>query len=273
MVLALAWHVAVDTVAHQDIRQLAIDAHAYWAVDTRSLYHGAVIGDLDAFLYTPAAGQLLDPVGAVPWPLFYSIWLAGLLIVLVLLLGPVAAALTIFLPPVWADLTTGNVHILIALSIVLGMKWSAAWAMPLLTKVTPGIGLLWFAVRREWRPLFIAVGVTGGLAAVSYISAPSLWAAWLQVLGSNANEPARVLGWPLAMRLPLAAGLVIVGAWRGWKWMIPVASMLALPVLWENSVTVLFAIPSLIGWGPLGRLGNPPERAEIRSGQVGPEYR
>ena len=35
-----------------------------------------------------------------------------------------------------------------------------SWAFVLLTKVTPGIGLLWFAIRRRWRDLAIALGVT-----------------------------------------------------------------------------------------------------------------
>ena len=29
------------------------------------------------------------------------------------------------------------------------MRWPAAWAFVLLTKMTPGIGLLWFAFRRD----------------------------------------------------------------------------------------------------------------------------
>ena len=43
-------------------------------------------------------------------------------------------------------------------AIVLGFRWPFTWAFVLLTKVTPGVGLLWFAVRREWRSLAIALG-------------------------------------------------------------------------------------------------------------------
>ena len=46
----------------------------------------------------------------------------------------------------------------IAAAIVIGFRWPAAWSLVLLTKITPGIGLLWFAVRREWRSLAIALG-------------------------------------------------------------------------------------------------------------------
>jgi len=42
---------------------------------------------------------------------------------------------------------------LLAVAIAVGFRYPAAWALVLITKVTPGIGLVWFAVRREWCPL------------------------------------------------------------------------------------------------------------------------
>ena len=47
--------------------------------------------------------------------------------------------------------TVGNIHLLLGAVIVAGFRWPWLWALPLLTKVTPGVGLLWFALRREWR--------------------------------------------------------------------------------------------------------------------------
>ena len=52
---------------------------------------------------------------------------------------------------------------------MLGFRYPWTWGFVLLTKVTPGIGLLWFAVRREWRALAIALGVTGVIVAVSLV--------------------------------------------------------------------------------------------------------
>jgi hypothetical protein len=60
----------------------------------------------------------------------------------------------------------GNIEVLVALAVVLGFRWPAAWSFILLTKITPGVGLLWFAVRREWRSLAIVAVATGGIAAV-----------------------------------------------------------------------------------------------------------
>ena len=52
-------------------------------------------------------------------------------------------ALVILLPPVFMELAVGNIHILLGVAIAIGFRWPAAWAFVLLTKVTPGIGLLW----------------------------------------------------------------------------------------------------------------------------------
>jgi hypothetical protein len=59
------------------------------------------------------------------------------------------------------ELAGGNIEILIAVAIVVGFRWPAAWSFVLLTKVTPGVGLLWFAVRREWNQLATALVATG----------------------------------------------------------------------------------------------------------------
>lgn len=260
--LAWAWQFAVRIIADGGIDRFAIDAHAYWAADTGALYRGATIGELDAFLYSPIMGQLLDPVGFLPWPVFYGAWLAALVACLVLLVGPIPAAVLIFVPPIWADVTTGNVHLFLAVAIVIGLRWPAAWAAVLLTKITPGIGIVWFAARREWRSLATALGVTVAMAAVSFAVAPNLWLDWARVLTANTGEPPRLFGWPLALRLPAAAVLVFVGGLRGWRWSIPLASTLALPVLWENSVTLLLAVVPLLGFGPLGRFG----RASLAGG-------
>src|SRR3989442_1267745 len=83
-------------------------------------------------------------------------------------------------PPVAFELYHGNIRLLIAAAIALGFRYPAAWSFVLLTKVTPGVGLLWFAVRREWRRLAIALGVTAALVAVSLAFDFRLWQQWIQ---------------------------------------------------------------------------------------------
>ena len=86
------------------------------------------------------------------------------------------------------EVAGGNVSLLLAVAIVVGFRWPAAWALVLLTKLTPGIGLLWFAVRREWRSLAIALGATAAIVAVSFVILPDQWRDWVDVVIRNARQ-------------------------------------------------------------------------------------
>ena len=134
----------------------------------------------------------------------------------VIWLGWRSALLVLAFPPVALELYHGNVQLLMAAAIALGFRYPVAWSFLLLTKVTPGIGLVWFAVRREWRPLGIALGFTGALVLGSLLVDPQLWVDWLNesILKTAGGAPLGPfsIAIPLAIRLPLAALLV---AWAG----------------------------------------------------------
>jgi hypothetical protein len=152
------------------------------------------------------------------------------------MLGPrcAAALLLLPLPFVWQDLLTGNIHVLIAAATILGFRWPAAWAFVFLTKVTPGVGVVWFAVRREWRALAIALGCTATIAAISFLLAPGLWQEWFGVLLVNASGPAGGLSVPLpiTLRMPVALAIVVWGGLTDRPWTVPLAAFAMLPVIW-----------------------------------------
>ena len=110
--------------------------------------------------------------------------------------------------------------------------------------MTPGIGLAWFAVRREWRQLGLALGVTAGIVAVSYALDPAQWRQWIDVIAASSSTPTTV-GWylpvSLLVRLPIAIVVAAVAGLTGRAWLLPVAVALALPVLWLNSLAILAA--------------------------------
>jgi hypothetical protein len=223
-----------------------VDAEAYWGLTVDRLYVDVHLGDQDAFLYSPVVAYLFLPFSSLPFEVFYAILAAVNLAALVWILRPELAALSLFLIPVSNEVARGNVHILLAAAIVLGFRYSGTWAWVLLTKVTPGVGVLWFGVRREWRALGIALGVTGALVAVSFLLTPDLWFRWFAVLtGSVEITRPSVLEVPVLPRLVVAAVLVAVAAWRGWFAMVPVAAMLALPAIWVNSLAMLVAVVPL----------------------------
>src|SRR5690348_6311250 len=96
----------------------------------------------------------------LPWPVFAVAWAAFLFAVYLWMTGRRNWLPLLAFPPILFELSMGNIHLLLAAAIVLGFRWPAAWSFVLLTKVTPGVGLLWFAVRREWRSLAVALGAT-----------------------------------------------------------------------------------------------------------------
>src|ERR1041385_6824401 len=144
---------------------VGFDAFAYWNLDIEHPYRLAA-GALGAFTYTPVPARLFAPAALLSWPAFLTIWIA-ILIATIIWLGWRRALLVLAFPPVAVELYHGNIHLLIAAAIALGFRYPGAWAFVALTKVTPGGGVLWFAVRREWRPFGIAVGTTAALVAIS----------------------------------------------------------------------------------------------------------
>jgi hypothetical protein len=142
----------------------------------------------------------------------------------------------------------GNIELLVAVAMVLGFRWPATWSFVLLTKITPGVGLLWFAIRREWRSLAIALGATVAVIAVSAALQPDAWQRWPQVLIANAgkNGTWAAVPVPFAVRFPLAVALIVWGARTDRRWVVPVGGMLALPALWYGGLSIMLATLPLL---------------------------
>jgi hypothetical protein len=227
------------------------DARAYWAVDLDSLYARGQVGGEDAYLYSPAFAQLMWPLTLLPWGVFAGLWAALNLGALVWMAGPVVAGLLLIVPgsPVIDEVGTGNIHLMLAAAIVLAFRWPGAWALPLLTKVTPGIGVLWLAGARRWSSFALALGATLAIVAVSFALAPQLWFDWLEVLTGNVDRPIptdiAIIPGPLWARTAVAGVVAVAGGWRGWRWSVPVAATLALPVPWSSGLTILVAVIAL----------------------------
>jgi hypothetical protein len=221
------------------------DAYAYWAIDLNDLY-GRSIGntsDLGAFRYTPAAGQLFAPFHLLPWELFLALWTAAIVAALIWLVGRSWLLLFAF-PPIPLELYHGNIHLFMGVAIVLGFRYPIAWAFIVLTKVSPGVGALWFAFRGEWRKFAIAVGGTVAITAVSFLVAPNLWREYTQTMVDNlAYDPGHPYPVPIPVPIRMAMSAVIVwwGARTDRRWVVPIAVVLSLPIIWFHGLAVLVA--------------------------------
>jgi len=219
------------------------DARCYWVPGLDAPYALSEWTAPIAYVYSPAFLQLLAPLKVLAWEPFLAVWTVLLLIAVRFLSGPRLFALAVLVSV--PELIGGNIHLLIATAIVVGFRYPAAWSLILLTKITPGIGLVWFVVRREWQSLLIALGATAAIVAASFVIGPRAWIEWLGVIGASAgktNGTWAAIPVPLWLRLPIALLVVVWGARTDRRWAVPVAAMLALPALWYGGLTILLAI-------------------------------
>jgi hypothetical protein len=225
------------------------DAANYHALDLADPYRNRW-GAPESFVYSPAFGQLLYPLTLLPFEVFYRLLLAINLVCLWWLIGPWSAP-ALLLPFVQSELRTGQIHLPLAVMTVLAMSYAGAWAFGFLTKVTPGVTILWWLARREWRRALIALVVTAGILAVSAAIWPTAWFEWLALVTESSTRHVQnftVSNLPVAFRLPIAAGLVVLAAWRNRPAALPVIVCFALPAIWFGALVMLLAIPRMVGW-------------------------
>ena len=235
------------------------DLRTYWATRFGIDFSTQHAGPAGAYLYSPAFAQLIAPLTLLPLPLFAAIWTAIGAALLYWMTG--RHAIVFFaVPAVLITIVQGQLDLIFAAVVVIGMRYPAAWALPLLTKVTPGVGIVWFLVRREWRSLAIALTATVAIVAVSVRFDPQAWVGWFALLGRSEfpdiNDGLLFVPIALWVRLPISFALVAWGAATNRTWTIPIAVTLGMPIVWLNSPTILVGILPLVAAGastPAGR--------------------
>jgi hypothetical protein len=217
------------------------DSYAYWRLPHGpTLYSGTETANgLGVFRYSPAFADLVSPLGALDWDAFRAVWIFITVGALAATTGRWTVAL-IGLPFVAYEIYIGNVHALLGLALVLGLRWPAAWSFLLLTKLTPGVALLWFAARAEWRKLAVALGATALIVAVSIaIGGTGRWVDWLASMQSTSGS---VDSRFFLLRLAAAAAITVWGARTDRPWVLPIAVTLSLATIWPHSLVILLAI-------------------------------
>ena len=125
--------------------------------------------------------------------IFASFWYATRwLAAPILVVG--AAGMDLGIPVLASPVTLsaiGNPQAVVAAAIVLGFRHPAAWGFVFLTKIGPGLGIVWFAVRREWRSLALALGATVVIAALSMVLSIGAWADFIGSLSGTTRRRRR----------------------------------------------------------------------------------
>ena len=226
------------------VRPWENDAFGFWSAWKDGNLYDLRWLDVGAYVYAPVLAQIAYPLTLLSWPTFSIVWNVAQLGALIGITGPVWAAALIWLLPwptlpgydnaVLATLENGNPMIILGMSVVAAYRWPAFWALAILMKVTPVIGLVWFAVRREWTRLAIAAGATAILSGVSFVVAPQLWVDWVALLLDAAGKDTvsrEIIPLPLAVRGLAALAIIVWGARTDRYWTVPIGVMLSLPAI------------------------------------------
>ena len=249
------------------------DEHAYWLAARRiieglPLYDpAATIVTPFAYLYPPPLAQAMVPVAAVvPSWLFSAGWTVLMGLALFWLAGRdvIRALALVAFPPVAVEFWFRNVHLFLAVLVVLGLRRaSAAFAVGAAIKVSPGLGIPYLAVRGEWRNAAIATAVGAAMLVISIVLSPDAWRAYVDfALSVDPLQQSSFVAVPLPIRA--AAGLVVaLVAARMPRWagdpLLVVAVTLALPSLWFTGLSLLVAIVPLIAAEQRARAERLPE--------------
>ena len=238
------------------------DAMAYWSAGLDDPYRQSMVGRGSTYLYSPAFAQVSWPLTWLPWELFRGLWAALNLGALIWLAGPIFAAVLLVIPgsPVIDEVSTGNIHLLLAAALFLAIRYPGAWAFPLITKITPGVAIAYLVGARRWRELGVALGVTAAIGVASFLTVSHLWFQWAEVLvassGVPVSEEIAVVPGPLVLRTGIAGIIAMVGGSLGWRWTVPVAAVVALPVPWSSGLSVLVAVIAMWRSGQLTERGD-----------------
>ena len=255
------------------------DTRAFWGIHLDSLYGGLQWLQNGAHIYSPAFYEALLPLSFLTWPVFVAVWAAIALACLVWIVrpGPWLGVAVLWVGIV-GEIQGGNIHMLMAAAIVAGFRYPEAWSLLLLTKVVPGIGVLWFPLRGDWRGFTRAIGATVAIAAVSFVVAPALWFDWIRLLlglTHYASQGATTLfGVPLLPRVAIALVVLAWGARTNRAWVLPIVAVLASPLVNVAPSMLVACIPLARErrWATAGRRLRVNAHVEREAGQGIVEY-
>jgi len=250
--LVLAGYLTVYAVLMTGWYGIGWDAHAYYVAWSGDLYEAAP-ESVDAYNYSPLFAQVIWPLTLLPWPAFCALFIGAAAVSVTWLVRPLprvwAVGLWLFCTP---EILSGNVFWLLAVAAVLGLRRGSPWCVAAYTKILPCLGPVWFVLRGEWRPLLRFTATAAALFLASYALDPGLWHSWWDFLGDSAGDSSgkvylsfAAFTFPLVVRLPLALSLLAFAARTNRAWLLPVAMVLASPVVGWGTFALLAAIPRL----------------------------
>lgn len=249
------------------------DEQAYWRAAQRllagqPLYDPAAVPNTPyAYWYPPVLAQVLAPLTLFLSPDAFTIgwtvilmgclwWLGGRNVLVML-------ALVAFIP-VAVELRTRNVHLVLAVLIVLALRRSwIFWVPAAALKIAPVLGAVYLLAAGRIREA-LGVGILGlAVLAVSFVLAPGVWGDFVSIVGARAGtDGGAIVAVPFPVRFGVGAALAAVagrlGGHRG-ELLLVIGLTVANPTLWVAALSILVAIVTLLRTPiPVGRHGSAP---------------
>lgn len=236
------------------------DELAYWLaarrlIDGLPLYDpAATIVTPYAYLYPPPLAQAIVPVAAVvPDWLFSAGWTALMGLALFWLAGRdvLRGLALVAFPPVAIEFWFRNVHLFLAVLVVLGLRRTSGWlSVGAAVKVAPGLGIPYLALRGRWREAGLAVLVGLMVLIVSVVATPDAWRTYLDFIRTtDPLQPSSFvpIAWPIRAVAGVALAVVAARLPRDvGDPLAVVAITLTLPSLWVTGLSLLVAIVPLV---------------------------
>jgi hypothetical protein len=236
------------------------DELAYWLaarrlIEGRPLYDPTVtIITPFAYLYPPPLAQALVPVAlVVPAWLFSALWTVAMGLALFWLAGrdPLRTLALVAFPPVAVEFWFRNVHLFLAVLVVLGLRRaSSAFSVGAAIKISPILGLPYLVVRGRWREAGIAAAVGLAMLVVSVALNPEAWRVYLDfVLSVDPLAQSSFVAVPLPVRATAGLLLALVAGRMPRHIgdpLLVVAVTLALPSLWFTGLSLLVGIVPIV---------------------------
>ncbi len=259
VVLAVIGGVLLLVVATTAWR-IGTDEQAYWQAAERlaagrPLYDPSAAPNTPfAYWYPPPLAQVLVPltpfISADAFTIGWTIvllaclwWLAGRDVLVVL-------ALIAFLP-VAVELRTRNVHLVLAVLMVLAMRRSwIFWVPAAAIKIAPALGAVYLLAAGRVREA-VGVGLLGGaVLAISFVLAPGPWLDFLTIVGARAGtDGGALVAIPFPVRFAAGAAIAAIagrlGGHRG-EVLLVIGLTLANPTLWATALSLLVAVVPLL---------------------------
>ncbi len=244
---------------------LGEDTYAYWlaganVIDGEPLYWATTIDEVGGYRYPPPFAQMWAPFSFAPEAVAEWAWrILGVLSIRYMAGSWMVTGLWWLYPGTLYELSFGNVTFQVAALTVAALRGRAEGVFPAtLVKFSAVVVVpfLWLRRTETRRGLVLGGVIAAAIVAVSALIASDLWRAYFGVLGAQGSlsfegtSIIHILPTPASdylLRIAIAAAIVIASIRFDSPHLAFVASVLAIPTIWEQRLSVLFALLTLEG--------------------------